>query len=355
MRDIPYKWATRVYGLLHRAVRRAGRIASIVSIAGAKALIDVVLTRDHPKISFERLFYSRYNVFLLVALTRVGPVGCSFRDALLAYKWMPIRDILWNVQINWRTPTDSILLSENTHGPNILHINRQYYSLPPSKHRFFAPYFAHPVFYKAELHKAVLAMRERDRNVKIFFAGTRSDSAYSKNFSFPILSRDKILRHLIEKFELAIKADADKNGVKSILLVTSDTGGIVEKHKLSIQDYIATMSRSDFFICPPGHMMPHSHNLIEAMSVGTIPITNYASYMRPPLTPDVNCLAFSTLEELDIAVNCALQMPAGEVQRLREGVISYYNEHVEPGSFGKKVIERLASILEVVVNDESGR
>jgi len=227
--------------------------------------------------------------------------------------------------------------------------------LPPSEHRFFAPYFAHPEFYKGGLHNAVLSMRGRERNVRVFFAGTHSDSAYSENFRFPILSRDRILRYLIEKFEWVIKAAADKNGVKSILIVlTRDTGDIVEKHKLSIQDYMDTMSRSDFFICPPGWRMPHSHSLIEAMSVGTIPITNYHSYMRPPLTPDVDCLAFSTLQELDSAVNRALRMDIGEVQRLRGGVISYYDEHLEPGTFGKKLMEHKASNLEVVVNDESG-
>ena len=100
--------------------------------------------------------------------------------------------------------------------------------------------------------------------------------------------------------------------------------------------------------------MPHAHNLIEAMSVGTIPITNYHSYMRPTLTPDGNCLAFSTVEELDRVINRALRMSAAEIQRLREGVISYYDQHIEPESFGKKLVERSASISELVVNDESG-
>ena len=356
-RDISYELAARVYRLLRRAVRRAVRVASVVSIAGAKALIDVLLNRDRPKISFEHLTEDRYNVYLLFALTKVGTIGCSPRDAPLAYKWMPIRDFLKGVRINWHAPKDGILLCENTlTGPDILHVNRQYYSLPPSEHRFFAPYFAHPEFYKAGLHNAVLGMRGRERNVKIFFAGTQSNSAYSENFRFPILSRDKILRRLTEQFEWVIKADADKNGVKSILIVsTSDTRDILDKHQLSIRDYIDVMSRSEFFICPPGWRMPHSHNLIEAMSVGTIPITNYHSYMRPPLTPDANCLAFSTLQELENAVNRALHMRAGEVRRLREGVLSYYDEHLEPESFGKKLMERPASILEVVVNDESGR
>ena len=96
-------------------------------------------------------------------------------------------------------------LGERYNGPNTLQMNPQYYSSPPADHRLFAPYFAHPKFYKAGLHKVVHDMRERARNVRIFFAGTNSVSAYSEKFRFPILSRDKILRHLIQKFEWAIK------------------------------------------------------------------------------------------------------------------------------------------------------
>ena len=77
--------------------------------------------------------------------------------------------------------------------------------------------------------------------------------------------------------------------------------------------------------------------------------------MRPPLTPGVNCFAFSTLQELENSVNLALGMTPGEVQSLRKGVISYYDEYLEPKSFGKKLKEQSESILEIVVNDKSGR
>jgi hypothetical protein len=339
-------------------MKRVIRAAGLVSIGGAKVLIEVFLDRGRPKFSFGRLSDERYNVYLLFALTRIGEVGCSASDARVAYKWLPIRLFFKKIRINWRAPTEDILLCESALGRRsvILRIERRYYSLPPSEHRLFAPYFAHPEFYRSGLHEAVRRMRGRERNVKIFFAGTHSESAYSKSFSFPILSRDKILRYLSEKSEWVEKAKIDKGGSRSMLIfTTSDTRDALDKHRLSIQNYIELMSRSDFFICPPGGRMPHSHNLIEAMSVGTIPITNYHSYMRPPLTSDDNCLAFSTLEEFEKIIDRALQMPAAEVQRLREGVLSYYDEHLEPRSFGKKLMERPASILEVVVNDESGR
>ena len=170
------------------------------------------------------------------------------------------------------------------------------------------------------------------------------------------MSRDKILDYIIARFEWAIKAELSENGLQPIVIVsTSDPRDVFDKYKLSLSEYMDAMSRSDLAICPPGWLIPHSHNLIEAMSVGTIPITNYHSYMRPSLTPDGNCLAFSTLEELERVIDFALCMPAAEIQRLREGVISYYEEYIEPERFGKKLMECLPSISELMVNDESGR
>jgi hypothetical protein len=338
--------------LLRGAGRRAVGYAKVASVLSVKAAIDVVINHDRPWISFENVAHDNPGyIFLLIALSRVGPIGCSPRDSYYrAWRWMPVRDFLRTVRVNWRAPTDGILLSETKHGPGILHVNPQYYSSPPAKHRLFAPYFAHPKFYRAGLHNVVRDMRGQDRNVRIFFAGSIGPS-YSEHFKFPILSRSEIFRHVTANFEWAINTEVDMSGIKPILIVSRNDG--IRKYKLSMLNYIEVMSRSDFFICPPGLEMPQCHNLIEAMSVGTIPITNYHLYMRPSLTPDANCLAFSTLEELKIAVSRALSMDAAEIQRLREGVISYFDDHLEPARFAKKLMERQATISEIVINDGS--
>jgi hypothetical protein len=337
------------------AVRRT-RWCGKALVAGAKTAIDAVLHRDRASISFEHLDDTPQHVYLLFALTRIGLVGCPARDAHRAWAFLPLRDFTRNIRINWKSPSDGILLSESAKGPNTLQMNPQYYSSPPADHRLFAPYFAHPEFYRAGLHHDVLGMRERERNVRIFFGGTNSTIAYSEKFRFPILSRDKILDHIIAKFAWAIKGQFSENGLQPIVIVsTSDPRDVFDKYKLSLSEYMDAMSRSDFAICPPGWLMPHSHNLIEAMSVGTIPITNYHAYMRPSLTPDGNCLAFSTREELEEVIDFALRMPPAEIERLRAGVISYYEEYIEPERFGKKLMARLPSISELMVNDESGR
>ena len=43
-------------------------------------------------------------------------------------------------------------------------------------------------------------------------------------------------------------------------------------------------------------------------------------------------------------------MPTAEIERLRAGVISYYEEYIEPERFGKKLMARLPSISELMVD-----
>jgi hypothetical protein len=322
-------------------------------------MIDAVINRHQALISFESLGNERHYVYLLFALTQVGAVGCSARAAQYAWAWLPLKDFIRNIQINWRTPSDGILISERAGVNGIIQINRQYYSSPVADHRLFVPYFAHPVFYKSGLYNAVRVMRGGERNIRIFFAGTIPETSEEREQAaarYGLLSRSKILNHVIARFEWAISTELAENDSHPILIVaTSDTRDVINKYALDLKRYVETMSRSDFFICLPGKIMPHSHNLIEAMSVGTIPITNYHSYMRPPLTPEENCLAFSTLEELETVIDYALRMPSIEVKRLREAVISYYDKYIEPEQFGKTLIKCLPAISELVVNDESGR
>jgi hypothetical protein len=336
--------------------RRAARLLESTLIAGAKTAIDLLTSQPRAAIAFDWLGDDRFYVYLLSALTLIGAVGCPAGTAYRPWTWLPPRSFVRNVRINWRRPAHSTLLSESASGTNIVHINRDYYSAAPARRRIFAPYFAHPAFYRAGMHDAVREMRGRARNVRVFFAGTLSNSAYSERFTFPILSRDRIFDHIFARFGPEIHTSLDASSVQPIVIIsTSDVRDVLAKHRLSLREYMEAMARADFFICAPGWKVPHSHNLIEAMSVGTIPLTNYHAYMRPPLTPDRNCLAFSTVAELEAAIDRALSMPAREIRRLRRGVISYYERHLEPRKFGETLVARRSAVSELVVNDESGR
>jgi hypothetical protein len=79
--------------------------------------------------------------------------------------------------------------------------------------------------------------------------------------------------------------------------------------------------------------------LIEAMAVGTIPITNYGHWLTPPLIDGENCLAFDTLQDLDTVLGKAHSLSEAEVVEMRVRVLEYYDKHLSP----EKLVERIQS------------
>src|SRR5260370_10572567 len=63
-------------------------------------------------------------------------------------------------------------------------------------------------------------------------------------------------------------------------------------------EWLKTLSRCEVFLAPPGISMPQCHNIIEAMAVGCIPLTNYIEWLSPPLTDGVNCFQFRDENDL---------------------------------------------------------
>ena len=96
--------------------------------------------------------------------------------------------------------------------------------------------------------------------------------------------------------------------------------------------------------------MPLSHNLIEAMFCGAIPITNAKNYMVPELSQGENCLNFQDAEGLVAVIERALAMDTGEVLRKRQAVREFYQRYLEPKSFAESVIHSKAG--KILLNAE---
>lgn len=335
--------------------RRFISVARHITITGPKVVFDVGRRAEAPTVAFDRLDDGRFYAFLLTALADETPVGCRVADLPRARECLPAREFFLNVRSSYRAAHAPIVLSETRSGSGIISINKNYYTTPPAEGRLIVPYFAHPVFYRNRQHRSVPLMREGARPMRVFFAGTMSTEAYSSRFEFPILDRDKILSDVMTTFRDQVSTSISETDRPIVMSVTGDTRDAIGKYTLSPTDYVRALSRAQFFICPPGWLMPHCHNMVEAMSVGTIPITNYHAYMVPQLTPGENCLAFSTLPELRETMVAAMRMPESEVLRMRARVIEYYDRFLDPESFRRSFMQRLPDISEIVVNDELGR
>ena len=75
------------------------------------------------------------------------------------------------------------------------------------------------------------------------------------------------------------------------------------------------------------------HNVIEAMSVGTIPILEYGDRFHPALTDDVNAICFRGSLGLVEAINRIDSLSAEKIRQLRQTVIAYFDKHLHGVKF----------------------
>ena len=229
---------------------------------------------------------------------------------------------------------------------------------PPQALR--APYFMHPSVYHRSLHKSRLPTRhspQRQRRFRIGFFGTHDLEFYTKHYHFPGMNRFEILEAFFEKFadSFVNLEGPPEQWPDSKIAVSIDTRGGDRSGKtfLSQDRYFEALRQCDFVLSPPGWCMPVSHNLIEAMFCGAIPITNGGAFMAEPLKDGETCLAFKNVEELAAAVERALAMDVGEVERMRWAVLDYYERFLEPNAFGEVAMQSNSSRILVNAEEKS--
>lgn len=222
------------------------------------------------------------------------------------------------------------------------------------------PYFMHPRTYRNGLMRTLPALRARPSRFLVGFAGSVV-ADYGRTTNFELLSRPEVLAAARAAFgpqalslgtaATASAASARRAFVYSVTDVAADN---LEKHALSQQRYLEFVAECDFFLCPPGWMMPPSHNLIEAMSVGTIPILNYNRYFDPRLRDGVNCLLFSTVEDLRQLPARIDRLPPAQLESMRTAVLASYQEHLDGGAFAQALLDHPAQNLDLIYNSEGG-
>jgi hypothetical protein len=249
-------------------------------------------------------------------------------------------------------------LASATTAPSTVTIAIDYFSTEARAKSLVMPYFIHPDLWQFE--REFPRMGKAARQIRLGFAGCSNADIYRREFAFPILSRSDIFQALERQFgedvfvrDLNTLATARRRRQPMIFATTSVETDTTTKHLLQGGRYLRFLGDSDFVIAPPGCVMPFSHNLIEAMYLGAIPILNYPHYLQPPLRSDVDCLAFTTTEGLFEAVRRALTLEPAEIARLRAGVRHYVNEHLSPHAFGRRLKACLPGHPTVLVNDES--
>ena len=209
---------------------------------------------------------------------------------------------------------------------------------------FHIPMSQHPLMYHSKLWKEeVLNSELKKRKRSIFIIGNFDPDQYkliTERRVFNVVSRFDMycfLRHK-EIFYPVSKTDDLTN------FITGDIDNkilLVKKCDFTIpmKQLRFLLSQFDFFFALPGIFVPFSHNVVEAMSVGTIPFIQdtYAELFRPPLSHGINAYIFENVENVETRADELFLLSDEQISQMRKSVLEYYNNYLTPQSVIKRI------------------
>ena len=237
-----------------------------------------------------------------------------------------------------------------------LRIRFNLFSPYPFSKPIIMPYAVHPMHAKKVAGDSLRELQATARKVRILFAGDLV--GYKRrwiNYPKQKLSRIDVISTIKERLGEPLRivnTTQELNGImesaytKQFVFVDND-GARVEWSR-----WLDIIARSDFFLCPPGIVMPMCHNIIEAMAVGAIPITSYPEWFSPKLEHLKNCIVFNDKDDLIEKINMALMMSDDQRIEIRENAMKYYELKLKPETFVRKVESRTDSRLNILMYSE---
>ncbi|WP_158825336.1 hypothetical protein [Mucilaginibacter lacusdianchii] len=200
---------------------------------------------------------------------------------------------------------------------------------------YYIPISQHPALYYKNLWNIPID-RSQERINSILLLGNFDKQLYSKishDGVFNILSRIEVLNvientclntevHGLEDLNIYLA----KSPNSEVVIIKSNEKGIPAEALRS------TLVKFNYFFAVPGVVMPFSHNIVEAMSVGCIPILQdtYAQLFSPPLKHHINALIFKDKDDLSDLISYAFNLSENEIAILRKNVDDYYSHYLTP-------------------------
>jgi hypothetical protein len=200
------------------------------------------------------------------------------------------------------------------------------------------PMAQHPLMYARGLWNRPVETGEP--RPAVLFIGNSEPGTYSKidhDGVFDVIGRIR-LRELLAKSglgrDLAAGDDLAAGTAGRVTLVDSS------QRPIPMEDFRQTVAGFGFFLCAPGVFMPLCHNLIEAMSVGTIPLIqrSYAALLEPVLEHGRNAIVFDGEADLVERVGEALAMDPDRIGGMKRRVLDYYDAHLSPRAVAQRIL-----------------
>jgi hypothetical protein len=218
------------------------------------------------------------------------------------------------------------------------------------------PFPIHPVHVTPDLRKRLTALRSGKRCIRVFFSG--DIEGYTRNhikYPGPKLPRLEVINTIRERLGERVLFVQDPETLARVLAgELADKCVILDTSALRVpdQDWLAALSKAEFFLAPPGIVMPMCHNSIEALAVGAVPIINYGEWFDPILESMRNCVAFDDKESLIDGLEAVLAMEEPQIAEMRKQAIAYYDAHLSSESFMASIESRVERKIEVLILTE---
>lgn len=227
------------------------------------------------------------------------------------------------------------------------------FSAGKDKAAFILPFQMHPELCHNIREHTLSRLRNKKRARRIFFSGNMDRKLYDSpdmEKTFHKLSRVKVLEtllHSLDSEEVSVFNNESKflrSGdayIKRLVLL---------EFRIKRKHWLDTLAESDFFLSPPGISMPICHNIIEAMAVGTIPVTESPECFNPPLQHLENCVVFSGKEDLVQKIRYILNMDQERICRLRQNAAAYFERYIAPAGNCARFRSCYDKISRIVMN-----
>jgi len=200
------------------------------------------------------------------------------------------------------------------------------------------PYYAHPFIVANQLLKNVST--ENQRPVTTCFAGNVNLPSYDKPIIqqlFGVMTRWKTIDLVNRYYKDKTTAISDNSFTTPLPKATYASPPLNEK--LHVDNYLALLKSSRFYIACPGTSFAISHNLVESMLSGCVPIMQYGHHLNPPLEDGLHCLSFQDEHSLHACLKKAEQMSQESWKTLQKNSLAYAHKYFKSGSFSHKVKE----------------
>ena len=208
-----------------------------------------------------------------------------------------------------------------------------------------APYPMHPATVNCYDMAALRSLRNQKRRWNLFFAGNQKPRYGSQKMrqTFSMASRLELLTWLRRNHESSILERLPKPDESAGMVILNSKDVPIPTH-----DWMPTIASSRFFLCCPGAGQPTCHNLVEAMSVGTIPLLEYGDRMTPKLVDGENAVCFRGICGLADAIERIRRFTNTEIAAMSVRAYEYFDRYLRGDHF-------LASLRDETIDLSAGK